>query len=184
MLAQRLDGPCNGSKRSSTFLLTPDFLALLHTGRTAVTADRQQNDFAFEVSERIRDSFCSHGTNRGRDYSQDSGLRFRCRQFIHFHCASVCDLSGICRAAALREKLKRRQTAPANSLQEYPQAERHEHLVVPHPLPALDQAEITDDAIRPVAHAGEMRTFEIMAHARKHPRKDALSGDSVKSCKS
>jgi len=77
--------------------------------------------------------------------------------------------------------LKRRQSALANSLQEDPYTEGHEHLVVPHPLPAFDQTEIPDDTTRPVAHAGEMRPFEIMAHARKHPRKDALSGDSVKS---
>jgi hypothetical protein len=35
MSARRFDGPCNGSKRSSTFLLSPDFSALPHIGRTA-----------------------------------------------------------------------------------------------------------------------------------------------------
>jgi hypothetical protein len=38
--AQRFDGPCNGSKRSSTFPLSPDFLALPHIRRTAAGIDR------------------------------------------------------------------------------------------------------------------------------------------------
>jgi hypothetical protein len=40
MLARRFDGPCNGSKRSSTFLLSPGFSASPHIGRTAVRIDR------------------------------------------------------------------------------------------------------------------------------------------------
>ena len=48
--------------------------------------------------------------------------------------------------------------------------EGDEHLMVPHPLAALDQAEITDDAIRPAAHAGELRTLKMIAHTRQHAR--------------
>jgi hypothetical protein len=38
--ARRFDGPCNGSKRSSTFPLSPDFSAWPHIGRTAASIDR------------------------------------------------------------------------------------------------------------------------------------------------
>jgi hypothetical protein len=40
MSVRRFDGPCNGSKRSSTFPLSLDFSALPHIGRTAVSIDR------------------------------------------------------------------------------------------------------------------------------------------------
>jgi hypothetical protein len=40
MVARRFDGPCNGSKRSSTFLLSQDFSASPHIGQTAVSTDR------------------------------------------------------------------------------------------------------------------------------------------------
>src|SRR5262245_21707430 len=40
--------------------------------------------------------------------------------------------------------------------------------MVPHPLAALDQPEITDDAVRPAAHAGELRTSKMIAHTRQH----------------
>jgi hypothetical protein len=40
--------------------------------------------------------------------------------------------------------------------------------VVPHPLAALDQPEIADDAVRPAAHAGELRTLKMIAHTRQH----------------
>jgi hypothetical protein len=40
--------------------------------------------------------------------------------------------------------------------------------MVPHPLAALDQPEVADDAIRPAAHAGELRTLKMIAHTRQH----------------
>src|SRR6185369_9340316 len=48
------------------------------------------------------------------------------------------------------------------------ETESDEHLMVPHPLAALDQAEITDDAVRPAAHAGELRSLKMIAHTRQH----------------
>jgi hypothetical protein len=48
------------------------------------------------------------------------------------------------------------------------QAEGKQHLMVPHPLAALDQPEITDDAVRSAAHAGELRTLKMIAHTRQH----------------
>src|SRR5207248_3689668 len=48
------------------------------------------------------------------------------------------------------------------------EAEGDQHLVVPHPLAALDQPEIADDAVRPAAHAGELRTLKMIAHTRQH----------------
>src|SRR6267142_2434235 len=48
------------------------------------------------------------------------------------------------------------------------QTEGDEHLVMPHALAALDEPEIADDAIRPAAHAGELRTLEMTAHTRQH----------------
>jgi len=48
--------------------------------------------------------------------------------------------------------------------------EGDEHLMVPHPLAALDQPEVADDAIRPAAHAGELRTLKMIAHTRQHAR--------------
>jgi hypothetical protein len=42
--------------------------------------------------------------------------------------------------------------------------------MVPHPLAALDQPEVADDAIRPAAHAGELRTLKMIAHTRQHAR--------------
>jgi hypothetical protein len=42
--------------------------------------------------------------------------------------------------------------------------------VVPHPLAALDQPEIADNAVRPAAHAGELRTLKMIAHTRQHAR--------------
>src|SRR6267142_2464626 len=42
--------------------------------------------------------------------------------------------------------------------------------MVPHPLAALDQPEVADDAIRPAAHAGELRTLKMTAHTRQHAR--------------
>jgi hypothetical protein len=49
------------------------------------------------------------------------------------------------------------------------QAEGDQHLMVPHPLAALDQPEIADNAVRPAAHAGELRSLKLMAHTRQHP---------------
>jgi hypothetical protein len=46
--------------------------------------------------------------------------------------------------------------------------EGDEHLMMPHPLAALDQPEVADDAIRPAAHAGELRTLKMIAHTRQH----------------
>ena len=69
-----------------------------------------------------------------------------------------------------REQLKRWETAIANSLCERPDAEGHQHLMVPHALAALDQPEIADDAIRPAAHAGKLCILKMIAHARQHPR--------------
>lgn len=40
--------------------------------------------------------------------------------------------------------------------------------MVPHPLAALDQPEIADNAIRPAAHAGELRFSKMIAHTRQH----------------
>jgi hypothetical protein len=40
MSARRFHRPCNGSKRSSTFALSPDFSASLHIGRTGASIDR------------------------------------------------------------------------------------------------------------------------------------------------
>src|SRR5439155_1629869 len=54
--------------------------------------------------------------------------------------------------------------APPGSLE----TESEQHLVVPHPLAALDQPEIADDAVRPAAHAGELRTLKMTAHTRHH----------------
>jgi hypothetical protein len=42
--------------------------------------------------------------------------------------------------------------------------------MVPHPLAALDQPEVADDAIRPAAHAGELRTLKMIAHTQQHAR--------------
>jgi hypothetical protein len=46
--------------------------------------------------------------------------------------------------------------------------EGDEHLMMPHSLAALDQPEVADDAIRPAAHAGELRTLKMFAHTRQH----------------
>ncbi|MFG3592933.1 hypothetical protein [Bradyrhizobium sp. RDI18] len=40
--------------------------------------------------------------------------------------------------------------------------------MVPHPLAALDQPEIANDAVRPAAHAGELRISKMIAHTRQH----------------
>jgi hypothetical protein len=40
--------------------------------------------------------------------------------------------------------------------------------MVPHSLAALHQPEITDNAVRPAAHAGELRTLKMIAHTRQH----------------
>ena len=40
--------------------------------------------------------------------------------------------------------------------------------MVPQALAALDEAEITDHAVIAAAHAGDPRSLELIAHARKH----------------
>ena len=40
--------------------------------------------------------------------------------------------------------------------------------MVPHTLAAFDEPEIADDAVSPAAHAGELHTLEMIAHARIH----------------
>ena len=41
--------------------------------------------------------------------------------------------------------------------------------MVPQTLAALDQAEISDEAMLAAAHASETRPPELIAHARQHP---------------
>ena len=41
--------------------------------------------------------------------------------------------------------------------------------MVPQTLAALDQAEISDEAMLAAAHASETRPLELIAHTRQHP---------------
>jgi hypothetical protein len=66
--------------------------------------------------------------------------------------------------SALASGSKRLTDGCRNPSQRLAEAEADHHLVVPHPLAALDEAEIAYQAIAPAAHAGQATAFEQSEH--------------------